>query len=140
MSRNPFIFVVGLLALFLWTMPVSGQDNPAHAPGTHTEESGEHHADGAEHDQDPAHADDHDDHGHGDHDDHGHGDGHHHDEGMEKAAGLAVHEPPSWYRSVIAGAVTLFVLAMFLGSFAIITKGPEPPDPADDHGHGDGHH
>lgn len=77
-----------------------------------------------------------------------HGDGHaedaaHHDAGMESAAKLAVHEPPSWYGKVVTGAVVLFVLAATLGSIAVLTKAPEPqePDHHDDHGHGGhGHH
>lgn len=78
----------------------------------------------------------------------GHGDAHaedaaHHDAGMESAAKLAVHEPPSWYGKVVTGAVVLFVLAATLGSIAVLTKAPEPqePDHHDDHGHGGhGHH
>ncbi len=81
----------------------------------------------------------------------GHGDAHagdaaHHDAGMESAAKLAVHEPPSWYAKVVTGAVVLFVLAATLGSIAVLTKAPEPqePDHHDDHGHGghggQGHH
>lgn len=71
-------------------------------------------------------------------------DGHaHHDAGVASAAKLAVHEPPSWYGKVVAGAVVLFVLAATLGSIAVLTKAPEPqePDHHDDHGHGGhGHH
>ncbi len=75
------------------------------------------------------------------------GDGHeHHDAGMESAAKLAVHEPPSWYGRVVTGSIVLFVLAATLGSIAVLTKAPEPqePDHHDDHGHGGhgghGHH
>lgn len=72
------------------------------------------------------------------HGDEEHGD-HHGDN--SRAEALAVSEPPPWYGKVVTGFLVLFLLAVFVGSAAIIVRGPEPPDPADDHGHGhgDGH-
>ena len=57
------------------------------------------------------------------------------DLGQRRAAELAVQAPPAWYGKVVWGAGLLFILAATLGSAAIVLKGPEPPDPADDHGH-----
>jgi len=99
------------------------------------------HGDDHEHDQ-SAPAASSDDHGaeHGDDHDHAHGeDGHGDDKGLAAAADIAVDEPPAWYGPVVIGIVVLFVLAMFVGSAAIIARGPEPPDPADPHAHGHGH-
>ncbi len=64
--------------------------------------------------------------------DDGHGEA---DLGQERAAALAVTAPPAWYGKVVWGAGLLFVLAATLGSAAIVLKGPEPADPADDHAH-----
>jgi len=66
----------------------------------------------------------------------GHGD-HHDDPGLTSAHRLAVTAPPTWYRPVITSFAVLFVLAVTLGSVAILTKGP---DPVDDHGHDDHGH
>ncbi len=75
-------------------------------------------------------ADNEHDSGHGDADNGGHGAP---DLGQQRAQALAVKSPPAWYSKVVWGIATLFVLAATLGSAAIVLKGPEPPDPADDH-------
>ncbi len=45
-----------------------------------------------------------------------------------------------WYGRVVFWAVALFVLAAIIGPLAMKLKTPEPPDPADAHGHDDHAH
>ena len=80
------------------------------------------------------------------HDEHKDGEKHE-DEGIKAAGKLAPKELPEqtpFFRSVLIGAVVLFIAAVPLGMFAMAMKGEDPPDPADDHhghdDHGDGHH
>jgi len=75
-----------------------------------------------------------------DHDGHDHGD----HSGPHAADLLKPGENDApWYSSVLVIAGGLFVAAVLLGIPAMKLKGPEPPDPADDHhghddhGHGD---
>ncbi|MBL1216248.1 MAG: hypothetical protein D8M59_01995 [Planctomycetes bacterium] len=56
-----------------------------------------------------------------------------------RADALAVHEAPAWYGPVVIGAAVLFLLAIVLGSAAVVMKGPEPADPPHAHGHDDHH-
>ncbi len=66
----------------------------------------------------------------------------------QQAARLIAPDPQqpeqiSWYGSVVAGVVVLFVAAILLGYPTLKFQGPPPPDPAADHhghdDHGGGH-
>lgn len=64
----------------------------------------------------------------------------HMDPGMSAARRLSVSAPPEWFKPVMTSFAVLFILAVTLGSVAVLTKGPEP---VDDHGHdehGHAHH
>ena len=82
---------------------------------------------------------------------HGDADPHdeHHDlgEGRAQAQELVPREATDWYRPVVNIAVALFATALVIGCTVIALKGPDAPDPADDHDdhghqneHGHGHH
>ena len=46
----------------------------------------------------------------------------------------------TWFKPVLWGAGVLFAAALPLGWLALVMRGPEPPDPAETHGHDDEHH
>ncbi len=78
------------------------------------------------------------------HHDTGHGAGHkgdHHDQGVAAAELLMPGslEQVCWYRPVVTTTGGLFIAAVVLGIPALALRGPEPPDPADAHGHDDHH-
>jgi hypothetical protein len=63
------------------------------------------------------------------------------DAGQQSAAQLVVAaDQVPWLTPVLWGVAGLFVAAVTLGFLAQKLRGPEPPDPADDHHHADDHH
>ena len=68
-----------------------------------------------------------------------------HDEGGDEAGGAhhdavrhLVPDPlhkPGWLRPVLWTVAGLFVAAVLLGPLSLKLRGPEPPDPAEAHGH-----
>lgn len=108
-----------LLSVTLWGGHASAyQDQTSHSPsnndaGHQIEEEAENHGESAVQAE-------------------GHGEK---DLGQQKAEAVAVTEPPAWYGKVVWGIGLLFVLAATFGSAALLLKGPEPPDPADEHAH-----
>jgi len=117
--RRVLLFTALLLSLTLWVNHASAyQEERSHSPsnnktGHQIEEKAENHGESA-----------------------GQAEGHDEkDLGQQKAEALAVTEPPAWYGKVVWGIGLLFVLAATFGSAAIVLKGPEPLDPADEHAH-----
>ena len=69
---------------------------------------------------------------------------HEHAEHPSPAEKLVTYEmgeptPPWWYPSILLLVLVFFGAAIFLGYPALKLRGPEPADPADDHGHDDHH-
>lgn len=62
----------------------------------------------------------------------GHGAGHD-DHADNEATALVPHEAMPWLQPVIVVAIGLFIAAIVLGPAAMSIRGPELPDPADDH-------
>lgn len=60
----------------------------------------------------------------------GHGDGH-----GGAARALVPEENPPYFAAMTTIIIVLFVLAAVVGSAALLIKGPEPPDLADEHDH-----
>ena len=82
-------------------------------------------------------------HGHDDHADHHESahDGHENDLAAQAAASLVPKETDiAWYGTVLVLAGGLFLAAILLGYPVMKLSGPEPPDPAADHGHDDHGH
>ncbi len=70
-----------------------------------------------------------------------HGDDDHHHARGNLAKPLVPHgdHAPGWLGPVVWTAILLFVAAVVIGAPVLWLKGPDPPDPAEDHGHDDAH-
>ncbi len=134
--RIPKTIAIGLgLALGWWAAGVvqdslsAAQDPHADPPSTASvaegpQETGHGGDAGSPHGPDAPHRDA----DHGEQDDVAH-----HDNANVRA--LAPREDPGFFSAMTTMIIVLFVLAAVVGSAALLMRGPEPPDPADEHHH-----
>jgi hypothetical protein len=118
---------------FVQTGVSTAQEHPAEEvhrtdPLDSHDEGAEEHAPGAgqEHAEETAHTE-------GEGASHGDAHGGSHGEVNPNIRALAPAEEPGYFTTMTTLVIVLFVLAALVGSAALVMKGPEPPDPADEH-------